>query len=254
VAVYDGLGFYYPPAKRYEGKRICTKHCMKASVLVIDDEEDIRELIRYNLLKEGYRVECAVSGEEALEILQSFRPDMIILDLMLPGIDGLEVCRRLKADSELGKIPIIMVTALGDEPDVVSGLELGADDYVSKPFSPKVLLARVKSVFRRGRGSPVDDGAVLNHEGLVIDPKRREVRVDEQLTDLTNTEFKLLHFLMRQPGIVFTRDQIVEGVHGDDYPVTDRSVDVQVVGLRKKLGQHGACVETVRGVGYRFKG
>ena len=187
-------------------------------------------------------------------MLRSLTPDMIILDLMLPGIDGLEVCRQLKADQTLRQIPVIMVTARGDEPDVVSGLELGADDYVSKPFSPKVLLARVKSVFRRGRGASVDADEILTHGGLVVNPKRREVRVDEQLTELTNTEFKLLHFLMRQPGLVFTRDQIVEGVHGDDYPVTDRSVDVQVVGLRKKLGLYGAHVETVRGVGYRFKG
>jgi two-component system alkaline phosphatase synthesis response regulator PhoP len=227
---------------------------MKSTILVIDDEEDIRELIRYNLSKEGYRVECAMSGEEGLEMLRSLTPDMIILDLMLPGIDGLEVCRQLKADQTLRQIPVIMVTARGDEPDVVSGLELGADDYVSKPFSPKVLLARVKSVFRRGRGASVDADEILTHGGLVVNPKRREVRVDEQLTELTNTEFKLLHFLMRQPGLVFTRDQIVEGVHGDDYPVTDRSVDVQVVGLRKKLGLYGAHVETVRGVGYRFKG
>jgi two-component system alkaline phosphatase synthesis response regulator PhoP len=227
---------------------------MKSTILVIDDEEDIRELIRYNLSKEGYRVECAMSGEEGLEMLRSLTPDMIILDLMLPGIDGLEVCRQLKADQTLRQIPVIMVTARGDEPDVVSGLELGADDYVSKPFSPKVLLARVKSVFRRGRGASVDVDEILTQGGLVVNPKRREVRVDEQLTELTNTEFKLLHFLMRQPGLVFTRDQIVEGVHGDDYPVTDRSVDVQVVGLRKKLGLYGAHVETVRGVGYRFKG
>lgn len=227
---------------------------MKASILVIDDEEDIRELIRYNLSKEGYRVECAMSGEDGLQMLQSFTPDMIILDLMLPGIDGLEVCRQLKEDANLRQIPVIMISARGDEPDVVCGLELGADDYVSKPFSPKVLLARVKTVFRRGRGYAEDPEAALSMEGLSITPKRREVRIDGQLTELTNTEFKLLHFLMRQPGLVFTRDQIVDGVHGDDYPVTDRSVDVQVVGLRKKLGQYGAYVETVRGVGYRFKG
>ena len=227
---------------------------MKSTILVIDDEEDIRELIRYNLSKEGYRVECAMSGEEGLEILKSLIPDMIILDLMLPGIDGLEVCRQIKSEQNLKQVPVIMVTARGDEPDIVAGLELGADDYVSKPFSPKVLLARVKSVFRRGRGASIDADEILTQDGLVVNPKRREVRVDNQLTELTNTEFKLLHFLMRQPGLVFTRDQIVEGVHGDDYPVTDRSVDVQVVGLRKKLGLYGAQVETVRGVGYRFKG
>ena len=227
---------------------------MKQTVLVIDDEEDIRELILYNLLKEGYTVECAVSGEAGLEMLKRGLPDLIILDLMLPGLDGLEVCRRVKADSQLQHIPIIMVTARGEEPDIVRGLELGADDYVAKPFSPKVLLARVKSVLRRGRQSPVDLEQVVEFEGLMINPPRREVRVDGAPIELTNTEFKLLHFLMRQPGLVFTRDQIVEGVHGDDYPVTERSVDVQVVGLRKKLGEYGSYVETVRGVGYRFRG
>jgi two-component system phosphate regulon response regulator PhoB len=146
-----------------------------------------------------------------------------------------------------------MVSARGEEPDVVSGLELGADDYVSKPFSPKVLVARVKSVLRRGKQAPIDAQGVLTEGSLVVNPQRREVLIGEASVELTNTEFKLLHFVMRQPGVVFTRDQIVEGVHGDDYPVTDRSVDVQVVGLRKKLGDYGAYIETVRGVGYRFR-
>jgi two-component system phosphate regulon response regulator PhoB len=147
-----------------------------------------------------------------------------------------------------------MISALGEEKDVVTGLELGADDYVPKPFSPGVLLARVKSVIRRAGVSPVADDAPLSIEGLTVNPTRREVHVSGELVELTNTEFKLLHFLMRQPGVVFTRTQIVDGVHGDDYPVTDRSVDVQVVGLRRKLGEIGALIETVRGVGYRFKG
>lgn len=227
---------------------------MKELIVVIDDEEDIRELIRYNLSKDGFEVACAVSGEEGVALVQREKPDLVILDLMLPGIDGLEVCRRLKADPVLNTIPIVMVSARGEEPDVVSGLELGADDYVSKPFSPRVLLARVRSVLRRGRIPLPDTAAVLSEGGLSIDPPRREVHVDDALVELTNTEFKLLHFLMRQPGMVFTRDQIVEGVHGDDYPVTDRSVDVQVVGLRKKLGAYESYIETVRGVGYRFRG
>lgn len=226
----------------------------KESIVVIDDEDDIRELIRYNLSKEGFEVIPAVSGEEGLAIIRSTKPDMVILDLMLPGIDGLEVCRQLKQDPILKSIPVIMVSARGGEPDVVSGLELGADDYVPKPFSPRVLLARVKSVLRRGKSAPVDEQAIIRTEDLVVNPQRREVLVGTQSVDLSNTEFKLLHFLIKQPGLVFTRDQIVEGVHGDDYPVTDRSVDVQVVGLRKKLGACGAYIETVRGVGYRFKG
>jgi two-component system phosphate regulon response regulator PhoB len=226
---------------------------MAESIVVIDDEEDIRELIHYNLTKEGYVVSCAVSGEEGVELVQRLNPDLVILDLMLPGIDGLEVCRRLKSDAKLKSIPIVMVSARGEEPDVVSGLELGADDYVSKPFSPKVLVARVKSVLRRGKQAPIDAQGVLTEGSLVVNPQRREVLIGEASVELTNTEFKLLHFVMRQPGVVFTRDQIVEGVHGDDYPVTDRSVDVQVVGLRKKLGDYGAYIETVRGVGYRFR-
>ena len=173
---------------------------------------------------------------------------------MLPGIDGLEVCRRLKGEPLLKGIPIIMVSARGEEPDVVSGLELGADDYIAKPFSPRVLLARVKSVLRRGKAPLLDLQAVVQVDGLVVNPLRWEVHIENVLTELTNTEFKLLHFLMQRPGVVFTRDQIVEGVHGDDYPVTDRSVDVQVVGLRKKLNIYGDHIETVRGVGYRFKG
>ena len=225
---------------------------MKDVILVVDDEEDIRELVRYNLSKGGYNVATAASGEEALRLAHELSPMLIVLDIMLPGIDGLEVCRRVKADPSLSQTPIVMISAL--EKDVVAGLELGADDYVAKPFSPGVLLARVKSVIRRVGAIPVAADAPVEIEGLKVDPTRREVWVLDQLVELTNTEFKLLHFLMRQPGVVFTRTQIVDGVHGDDYPVTDRSVDVQVVGLRKKLGEIGALIETVRGVGYRFKG
>jgi two-component system alkaline phosphatase synthesis response regulator PhoP len=227
---------------------------MKDVILVVDDEEDIRELVRYNLSKGGYTVTTAATGEEALRIAHEVRPMLVVLDIMLPGIDGLEVCRRIKADAALQNTPIVMISALGEEKDVVTGLELGADDYVAKPFSPGVLLARVKSVIRRVGASPIADDATLSIDGLKVSPTRREVYVGEALVELTNTEFKLLHFLMRQPGVVFTRTQIVDGVHGDDYPVTDRSVDVQVVGLRKKLGEIGALIETVRGVGYRFKG
>ena len=230
------------------------KDSMTDTILVVDDEEDIRELVRYNLSKAGFNVVTAASGEEGLLSAQEIKPNLIILDIMLPGMDGLEVCRRLKSDAVLKKTPIVMISALGEEKDIVSGLELGADDYVSKPFSPGVLLARVRSVIRRTGAAPVDMQAPLTIEGLKVNPTRREVHVNNELIELTNTEFKLLHFLMRQPGVVFTRTQIVDGVHGDDYPVTDRSVDVQVVGLRKKLGDIGALIETVRGVGYRFKG
>ena len=189
---------------------------MKDVILVVDDEEDIRELVRYNLSKGGYNVTTAATGEEALRIAHEVRPMLVVLDIMLPGIDGLEVCRRLKADAALQKTPIVMISALGEEKDVVAGLELGADDYVAKPFSPGVLLARVKSVIRRVGASPIADDATLSIEGLKVNPTRREVHVGDSLVELTNTEFKLLHFLMRQPGVVFTRTQIVDGVHGDD--------------------------------------
>lgn len=227
---------------------------MHELIVIIEDEEDIRELIRYNLDKEGYRVLLATSGEEGLDLVRNSMPDLVVLDLMLPGIDGLQVCRELKADPRTKSVPVVMVTARGEEPDVVSGLELGAEDYVSKPFSPKVLLARVKTVLRRVKSVEEDPTSILRYEELLVNPQRREVAIGNERIDLTNTEFKLLYFLMRQPGVVYTRDQIVDGVHGDDYPVTDRSVDVQVVGLRKKLLEYGQYIETVRGVGYRFKG
>jgi two-component system alkaline phosphatase synthesis response regulator PhoP len=226
----------------------------KESILVVDDEADILELIRYNLAKDGYQITCVGSGEEALQKVRSESPDLVILDLMLPGIDGLDVCRGIKSDPKTKHISVIMLSARGEEADIVSGLELGADDYLVKPFSPRVLSARIKSVLRRNRSTPEDITKPLVIDELSIDPGRHEVRIGKELLDLTSTEFKVLHFLARQPGWVFTRQQIVDAVHGEDYPVTDRSVDVQIVGLRRKLGDYGAFVETVRGVGYRFKG
>lgn len=222
-------------------------------VLVVDDEEDILELLSFNLSREGYRVLCAASGEEALRMAQSEAPDLIVLDLMLPGIDGLEATRILKNDTGTGDIPIVMLTAKGEEADIVTGLELGADDYITKPFSTRVLIARVKAVLRRNvKEYPEDDAAIRMHD-LVIHPGRHEVLVNGKTVRLTFTEFGILHFLAKRPGWVFTRNQIVDAVRGDDYFVTDRSVDVQIVGLRKKLGSAGPYIETVRGVGYRFK-
>ena len=225
----------------------------KKHILVVDDEEDILELIRYNLAKEGYQVTCANSGETGLAKARSEHPDLVLLDLMLPGMDGFDVCRALRSDANTRNLALIMLTAKGEEPDIVTGLELGADDYVVKPFSTRVLLARVKTVLRRKQEAPIDTQAVIKTNGLVIDPVRHEVSLDSKLVDLTATEFKLLHFLAARPGWVFSRYQIVDAVHGEDYPVTDRSVDVQVVGLRKKMGKHSSLIETVRGVGYRFK-
>ncbi|MBE9529904.1 MAG: response regulator transcription factor [Proteobacteria bacterium] len=226
----------------------------KERILIVEDEEDILELVRYNLSREGYQVLCTTSGEEALKITKSESLNLIILDLMLPGIDGLEVAKILKNDSKTRDIPIIMLTAKGEEADIVTGLELGADDYITKPFSPRILIARIRAVLRRKKPiEPPDDTSVIQINELTIHPGRREVLIKGESVELTYTEFQVLYYLAKRPGWVFTRFQIVDAVRGDDYPVTDRSVDVQIVGLRKKLGSCGKYIETVRGVGYRFK-
>jgi two-component system alkaline phosphatase synthesis response regulator PhoP len=225
----------------------------KEHILVVEDEEDILELLRYNLAKEGFRVTGVVSGEEAVRAARSSPPDLIVLDLMLPGMDGLTVCRELKMDAKTREAPIIILTAKGEEADIVAGLELGADDYVIKPFSPRVLLARLRAVLRRRQAEPAVASDSLERHEMTIHSGRHEVLVQGRPVDLTATEFRLLSFLARRPGWVFTRAQIVQGVQGDDYAVSDRAVDVQIVGLRKKLGPAGKYIETVRGVGYRFK-
>ena len=224
----------------------------KENILIVDDEEDVLELVRYNLDKNGFRVETATTGEEALIKARAKLPDLVILDLMLPNIDGLEVCKKLKNDSKTQNIPIIMLSAKGEEADIVTGLELGADDYVTKPFSPKVLIARVRRILHRVTARDLEKAAVKIHE-LTIDPARRQVLIKDKPVDLTFTEFNILYALAKRPGLVFTRYQIVDALHGDDYLVTDRAVDVQIVGLRKKLGSCSKYIETVRGVGYRFK-
>jgi two-component system phosphate regulon response regulator PhoB len=228
----------------------------KKHILVVEDEEDILALLHYNLVREGFRVSLATSGEEGLETIAEDRPDLVVLDLMLPGMDGLQVCRALKEDTATRSIAVVMVTAKGEESDVVAGLELGADDYVTKPFSPKILVARIRSVLRRKETAeePGLDQAVLHIDDLIVHPGRNQVTIKGEPVDLTFTEFRVLHFLASRPGWVFTRYQIVNAVRGDDYSVTDRAVDVQIVGLRKKLGSYGKYIETVRGVGYRFKG
>lgn len=225
----------------------------KENILVVDDEADILELVRYNLSREGYRVTVASTGEEALKKISLEGADLIVLDLMLPGMDGLEVTRRLRANTKTAHIPIIMLTAKGEEADVVAGLELGADDYITKPFSPRIVTARVKAVVRRQQKEPEDGDPIIRIHDLVIHPGRREVLAKGEPIQLTYTEFQVLQYLARRPGWVATRTQIVDAVRGDDYPVTDRSVDVQIVGLRKKLGEFGHYIETVRGVGYKFK-
>lgn len=222
-------------------------------ILVVDDEPDILELVRYNLVKEGFKVTTADSGEACLELVAKTLPDLVLLDLMLPGIDGLEVTKTLRANPKTAKLPVVMLTAKGEEEDVVAGLELGADDYIPKPFSPKVLGARVKSVLRRRAQVAPREGETISLEGFTLVPGRREATLDGKPLELTNSEYKLMALLLSNPGWVFTREQIVQKVHGDDYPVTDRSVDVLIVGVRRKLGERGKLIETVRGVGYRFK-
>jgi two-component system, OmpR family, alkaline phosphatase synthesis response regulator PhoP len=226
----------------------------RKTILIIEDELDIQEMITFNLRNEGFRVLCSGSGEDGLDKAEKRLPEMILLDLMLPGINGLEVCRRIRRNKELDDTKIIMLTAKGEEADVVSGLELGADDYVTKPFSNRVLLARIHALFRRDVASTeMEVGEVLEFDGLSIHPGRHEVLVDQAPVELTSSEFKALYLMASRPGWVFSRYQIVDGVHGPGHVVTGRTIDVLMVSLRKKLQRFSACIETVRGAGYRFK-
>jgi two-component system phosphate regulon response regulator PhoB len=221
-------------------------------LLVVDDEPDICNLIVFNAEQAGYDVSAVYSGENALDVARKEKPDLIVLDLMLPGIGGLDVCRILKNDKATSNIPIIILTAKGTEEDIVKGLELGADDYVTKPFSPRVLLARIKSVLRRN-GKKGDNAENITYREIQINPGKREVKINGKPAVLTFSEFEILHYLVRHRGWVFTRTEIVNNIRGDNYLVTERAVDVLIVGLRKKLGEAAKYIETVRGVGYRFK-
>jgi two-component system phosphate regulon response regulator PhoB len=224
----------------------------KAHILIIEDEPDINELLSITLLKNDYAVTKVFDGEKGLKIAREISPDLILLDLMLPGISGLDVCKLLKSEQETSFIKIIILTALSQEHNIVKGLELGADDYITKPFSIKVLNARIKSVLRRNSIEKDKFVDIINIEKIQITPKTRTVKIDREKLDLTLTEFQILLLLATHPGWVFTRYQIITKVRGDNYPVTDRSVDFQIVGLRKKMGPKGKLIETIRGVGYRF--
>jgi two-component system phosphate regulon response regulator PhoB len=230
-------------------------HCAmsKDTVLIVEDEEDIRTLLLYNIGKEGFSVTAVESGELGLQHAIANHPDLIILDLMLPGMDGLSVCRTLKNNDETRDIPIIIASAKGEEADIITGLEMGADDYVAKPFSPKVLIARLRALLRRTGQQPADQSAAVRIHELEIDPVRFKARLAGEKLALTTNEFHVLHYLARHTGWVFTRYQIVNAVRGEDYVVTERAIDVQIAGLRKKLGKHADYIETVRGIGYRFK-
>ena len=236
----------------------------KERVLIIEDEADIRSLIKYNLNKAGFtRVETAESGLEGIEKAKEFLPDVILLDIMLPDVDGLNVCRKLRKGGKTNSIPIIMLTAKSEETDIIIGLEMGADDYITKPFSNKVLIARVRSVLRRHNEynslekDSENEGEIIQQKYIkrgdfTIDLNMREVTYKDQIINLTYSEFEILYLLARRSGWVYSRDKIVNAVKGDGYPVTERAIDVQIVGLRKKLGAAGTHIQTIRGVGYRF--
>lgn len=229
----------------------------KPVILSVEDEEDIQELVSFNLVKAGFNVLLAESGEEAIEKLGGTSPDLVILDLMLPGMNGLEVCKTMKRIDSLKEIPIIMLTAKGEEIDIITGLDLGADDYVSKPFSPKILIARIKAVLRKksedSRRMSKEEDSLIVKDNLVIDPVRYEVKVDGNRVRLTVTEFNILKLLAQRESWVFTRQQIIDAVKGYEFSVTPRAVDVHIFALRNKLGKAGGKIESVRGIGYRLR-
>lgn len=223
-----------------------------ATVLVIDDEKDLQELVRYNLEKEGFHVILARDGKSGLDVALNHRPDLIILDLMMPGMDGLEVCRRLRSDERGRQVPLLMLTAKATEADRVVGLELGADDYVTKPFSPRELVARVKAILRRSQ-APTEPTDMLRRGPLLIDVGAHQVTFQEKEITLTATEFRILQYLASRPNRVLKRDEIIDAALDRDSDVFDRTIDVHITGIRRKLGRGGEMIETVRGFGYRFR-
>lgn len=222
----------------------------KGTVLLIDDEKDLLELLRYNLEREGFEVLSAANGASGLELARRNPPDLIVLDLMMPGLDGLEVCQQLRAEPRTGRIPLVMLTARAAEADRVVGLELGADDYVTKPFSPRELVARVKAILRRA--APLPPSRPVRRGNLLVDEERHEVSVAGQRVDLTATEFRILCFLAARPGRVLSRDDIIDGALERDSAIFDRTIDVHITALRRKLGSAASLIETVRGFGYKL--
>ncbi|MCX5864946.1 MAG: response regulator [Deltaproteobacteria bacterium] len=231
----------------------------RETILVVEDDENIQQLVGYNLAKAGFHVLYADNGEQALNVIKRERPELIVLDLMLPGLSGFEICKLVRKDPKTKNLPIVMLTAKSEENDMAAGLDLGADDYITKPFSPKILISRIKAALRRKEGLTEEGGGSkktgpLTIHGITIDPNRYEVLIGDEPITLTVTEFSILELLARRPGWVFNRQQIIDGVRGYDYVITPRAVDVQVFGLRKKLGEAGKYIETVRGIGYRMQG
>ncbi len=226
----------------------------REKIVVIEDEADIREVTEYNLTREGYQVHASPDGEQGLQLVKKVVPDLVLLDLMLPGLDGIEVCRALKSDPLTRAVPVIMVTAKGEESDIVLGLGMGADDYVTKPFSPKELIARVKAVLRRSPlKAELTNQTRIERGEVTIDIERHEVRVEGVSVSFTATELKLLYFLASHPGRVFTRDHLLSRIGCEDTFVVDRNIDVHVRSVRKKLDKHRDLIETIRGIGYRFQ-
>ncbi|NIP25547.1 MAG: response regulator [Phycisphaerae bacterium] len=223
----------------------------KGKILIVEDDRDIVEMVEYNLQEEGYVTVSALNGEDGVRLAGSEQPDLIILDIMLPVIDGFEVCRTLKGDDKTSQIPIIILSAKSQETDKVVGLELGADDYVTKPFSPRELIARIRAIMRRGAERKLNH--ILEKGDLIIDSAKYKVMVEGEEILLTTTEFKLLEYMARRPGVVLSRYQILDAVSGDDTIACDRTVDAHVKSLRRKLGMARDYIETVRGVGYRFR-
>ena len=229
---------------------------VKKKILVVEDDRDISELITYNLEREGYEIACLYDGGQAIDFVKKRKPELIILDLMLPEVDGIEICRTLKSDAATKHIPIVMLTAKGEEADVVVGLQMGADDYIPKPFSPKVLVARIKAIIRRMadlRLSSALADDVRNFGDFNIDLLKHRISYKGRAVKLTSIEFDIVEFLSRSPGRVWSREQILDNVWKEGKFIIDRAVDVHVRGLRKKLGTAKDYIETVRGVGYRFK-
>jgi len=222
-------------------------------ILIIEDDFEIQEMLKFAFAQEGWKILQAKTGEEGIDYLRKEGADCIILDIMLPGMDGFKTLKKIKADENYRALPVIICSARGEEADIVTGLELGADDYVVKPYSPRVLAARIRAGLRRKEIQDVSNKNFWQYGKLSIDIERHRCLLDDKPLDLFATEFAILAHFMSHPDIVFSRQKLINAIRGSDYPVTDRSVDVQILGLRKKLGTAGEMIETIRGVGYRFK-
>ena len=226
-------------------------------ILIIEDDPEIQEMLKFAFVREGWQLTMVSTGEEGLKKLQSREADCVILDIMLPGMDGLKTLKRIRENKNLQNLPVILCTARGEEADIVAGLELGADDYVVKPYSPRVLAARIRAGLRRKEAASSQGETAqkkfFQHGKIILDIDRHTVLLEEKPLDLFPTEFALLVQFMSNPDIVFSRQRLITAIRGNDYPVTDRSIDVQIMGLRKKLGDSGDMIETIRGIGYRFR-